>query len=99
MSPLRCAFTKNQEIESGIHAVLFSVVGVGEPLAGFDVALVGFPYDEGVVRNGGREGATGGPDDFRSLLPKNWNSGQSRAQRGPLISETYNLTRRWRRFV
>lgn len=32
------------------------------------VALVGFPVDRGVVRNGGREGASGGPDALRRCL-------------------------------
>ena len=34
------------------------------------MALIGFPYDTRVIRNGSREGAAGGPDSFRTLLPK-----------------------------
>jgi formiminoglutamase len=32
---------------------------------GGDVTLIGFPYDEGVRRNGGRIGAAEGPSYFR----------------------------------
>jgi formiminoglutamase len=35
-----------------------------------DIVLVGFPYDEGVVRNGGRRGAELGPCCLRRFLPK-----------------------------
>lgn len=33
-----------------------------------DVVIVGFPYDEGCVRNGGRPGAAEGPAKFRRFL-------------------------------
>ncbi len=36
--------------------------------AGASVAIVGFPYDEGVSRNGGRPGAAGAPAQIRSAL-------------------------------
>ena len=32
------------------------------------VALVGFPFDDGCVRNGGRPGASGGPAAFRAAI-------------------------------
>eukprot|EP01129_Flabellula_baltica_P009747 TRINITY_DN4036_c0_g1_i2.p1 TRINITY_DN4036_c0_g1~~TRINITY_DN4036_c0_g1_i2.p1 ORF type:complete len:312 (+),score=56.20 TRINITY_DN4036_c0_g1_i2:34-969(+) len=35
-----------------------------------DIAIIGFPYDEGVRRNGGRVGASQGPSAFRQFLPK-----------------------------
>lgn len=35
-----------------------------------DVVIVGFPWDEGVRRNGGRIGAANGPSSFRSHLKK-----------------------------
>lgn len=35
-----------------------------------DVVLLGFPYDEGTTRNGGRAGGAGGPAAVRSFLPK-----------------------------
>jgi len=35
---------------------------------GIQVALLGFPHDEGVRRNGGRVGAAKGPDAMRSLI-------------------------------
>jgi formiminoglutamase len=31
----------------------------------FKVVLIGFPYDEGAVRNGGRAGSASGPDEIR----------------------------------
>lgn len=34
-----------------------------------DVVLVGFPFSEGAVRNGGRDGASAGPDFFRRMYP------------------------------
>lgn len=39
-----------------------------EPDAALYVALVGFPSDEGVARNGGRPGASQGPDAIREAL-------------------------------
>ncbi|GIQ89992.1 ureohydrolase, partial [Kipferlia bialata] len=33
-----------------------------------DIVIVGFPYDEGVRRNGGRSGASEGPSKFREVL-------------------------------
>ncbi len=33
-----------------------------------DVVLLGFPYDEGVRRNGGRIGAAGGPESLRKYF-------------------------------
>lgn len=36
-------------------------------LAGVHVALIGFPYDEGCRRNGGRVGAADGPAVFRPV--------------------------------
>lgn len=35
-----------------------------------DVVVVGFPFDEGTVRNGGRGGGKGGPAAFRKFMPK-----------------------------
>jgi formiminoglutamase len=35
-----------------------------------DVVLIGFPYDDGVLRNGGRAGAKFGPKSFRQLLQR-----------------------------
>ncbi len=35
-----------------------------------DVVLIGFPFDEGCVRNGGRAGAADGPRVFREMLKK-----------------------------
>lgn len=34
------------------------------------VVIVGFPFDEGVLRNGGRRGAELGPDCLRRFIPK-----------------------------
>jgi len=34
------------------------------------VVLVGFPWDEGVRRNGGREGASEAPSTVRKLMPR-----------------------------
>lgn len=34
------------------------------------VVILGFPYDEGVLRNGGRRGAELGPDCLRRFIPK-----------------------------
>ena len=33
------------------------------------VGILGFPFDEGVMRNGGRQGAKQGPSAFRKILP------------------------------
>nr|CAG4714882.1 unnamed protein product [Naegleria fowleri] len=33
-----------------------------------DIALIGFPFDEGVKRNGGRVGAKKGPESFRKMI-------------------------------
>eukprot|EP00005_Dracoamoeba_jomungandri_P013979 CAMPEP_0174274636 /NCGR_PEP_ID=MMETSP0439-20130205/58699_1 /TAXON_ID=0 /ORGANISM="Stereomyxa ramosa, Strain Chinc5" /LENGTH=297 /DNA_ID=CAMNT_0015366531 /DNA_START=143 /DNA_END=1033 /DNA_ORIENTATION=+ len=35
-----------------------------------DIVLVGFPYDEGVKRNGGRPGAKNGPNTLRRLMQR-----------------------------
>ncbi|KAG9392810.1 Ureohydrolase [Carpediemonas membranifera] len=35
-----------------------------------DIVLIGFPFDEGCTRNGGRPGAQGGPEAFRTMLKK-----------------------------
>ena len=35
-----------------------------------EIVLIGFPYDEGVIRAGGRRGAELGPDCVRRFLPK-----------------------------
>ena len=35
----------------------------------FDVVILGFPFDEGCRRNGGRPGAQFGPDAFRQFVP------------------------------
>lgn len=35
-----------------------------------DVTIVGFPFDEGCTRNGGRPGAAGGPEAFRAMARK-----------------------------
>ena len=37
---------------------------------GADVVLLGFPWDEGATRNGGRPGAAGGAAAFRRFLPR-----------------------------
>lgn len=34
------------------------------------IVIIGFPYDEGVLRNGGRRGAELGPDCLRRFIPK-----------------------------
>lgn len=34
-----------------------------------DIVLLGFPFDEGVLRNGGRKGAGKGPSAVRAALP------------------------------
>ena len=36
-----------------------------------DIFIVGFPYDEGVRRNGGRVGAASGPSSFRKICKSN----------------------------
>jgi len=36
----------------------------------YDVVFVGFPYDEGCIRNGGRYGSKSGPYEIRKLLLK-----------------------------
>ncbi|KAG2387053.1 hypothetical protein C9374_002088 [Naegleria lovaniensis] len=33
-----------------------------------DIAIIGFPFDEGVKRNGGRVGAKKGPESFRKMI-------------------------------
>lgn len=35
-----------------------------------DIVIIGFPYDEGVLRNGGRRGSELGPDCLRRFIPK-----------------------------
>ena len=35
-----------------------------------DIVLVGFPHDEGCIRNGGRPGSKGGPAAFRQFVGK-----------------------------
>ena len=45
------------------------------------VAILGYPYDEGVERNGGRPGAKLGPASFRKILPKI----------GPLINPEFGI--------
>jgi arginase family enzyme len=52
-----------------------------------DIVIVGFPYDDGVLRNGGRIGAAEGPSSFRKIckskkkknfkLIRSWNFNQS----------------------
>jgi formiminoglutamase len=37
---------------------------------GFDLVIVGFPWDEGVRRNGGRLGSKHGPEHFRARLSR-----------------------------
>lgn len=54
-------------IEDGIHG---------------QVVLIGFPYDEGVIRAGGRRGAELGPDCTRRFLPKI----------GPIINTELNIS-------
>lgn len=44
--------------------------------------MIGFPYDEGVVRNGGRRGAELGPDCLRRFLPG----------AGPLVNPELNIS-------
>lgn len=44
-----------------------SLMSAGE---GGDISLVGFPFDEGCVRNGGRPGAARGPELFRKMAKK-----------------------------
>eukprot|EP00499_Haloplacidia_sp_CaronLabIsolate_P003518 CAMPEP_0196779476 /NCGR_PEP_ID=MMETSP1104-20130614/6407_1 /TAXON_ID=33652 /ORGANISM="Cafeteria sp., Strain Caron Lab Isolate" /LENGTH=228 /DNA_ID=CAMNT_0042149657 /DNA_START=29 /DNA_END=712 /DNA_ORIENTATION=+ len=41
-----------------------------DSLEGSHVALIGFPFDEGTILNGGREGGRLGPEAFRRFLPK-----------------------------
>ena len=36
----------------------------------YDVVFIGFPYDEGCIRNGGRYGGKNGPNEIRQLLVK-----------------------------
>ena len=36
----------------------------------FKIVLIGFPYDEGAVRNGGRAGSASGPDEIRRAFYK-----------------------------
>lgn len=36
----------------------------------FNVVLIGFPYDEGTIRNRGRAGSSSGPDEIRRALYK-----------------------------
>lgn len=71
-----------QELEFSCSAAVMSAVAddirLGEiiaPLdtgssdtAGFDIVLLGFPFDFGVLRNAGRPGAAHGPQAFRKLL-------------------------------
>ena len=47
-----------------------------------EVVLIGFPYDEGVIRAGGRRGAELGPDCVRRFLPKI----------GPVINAELNIS-------
>ena len=35
-----------------------------------NVVLIGFPFDEGVLRNGGRRGSELGPDCLRRFIPR-----------------------------
>ncbi|OMJ76380.1 hypothetical protein SteCoe_24281 [Stentor coeruleus] len=46
-----------------------------------DVVIIGFPYDEGVQRNGGRPGTSKGPSCLRNYLPKI----------GPLVNPEYSI--------
>eukprot|EP00761_Pharyngomonas_kirbyi_P000375 gb/GECH01000375.1/.p1 GENE.gb/GECH01000375.1/~~gb/GECH01000375.1/.p1 ORF type:complete len:306 (+),score=98.05 gb/GECH01000375.1/:1-918(+) len=46
-----------------------------------DIVLVGYPYDEGVKRNGGRVGAAGGPAAIRRHLKKT----------GTVLNPEYNI--------
>ncbi|ORC92481.1 putative arginase [Trypanosoma theileri] len=41
-----------------------------ERLEDAHIVIIGFPYDEGCVRNGGRAGAAKGPEAFRTFLHK-----------------------------
>lgn len=41
-----------------------------QPGADGDIVIVGFPFDEGTVRNGGRAGSCNSPDVFRTFLYK-----------------------------
>ncbi|CAG9317388.1 unnamed protein product [Blepharisma stoltei] len=54
-------------IEDGIHG---------------NVVLIGFPFDEGVIRNFGRRGGDYGPDSLRRFIPKI----------GPLINPELNIS-------
>ncbi|KAL0487679.1 formiminoglutamase [Acrasis kona] len=48
---------------------------------GDHIAIIGFPHDEGVRRNGGRVGAARGPENFRKLLKRT----------GTVINPEFNL--------
>ena len=47
-----------------------------------NVIIIGFPFDEGVMRNGGRRGAELGPDCLRRFIPKI----------GPLVNAELNIS-------
>lgn len=47
---------------------LRDIIKSGQNLQDADVVIIGFPYDEGVRRNGGRVGAAKGPDAFRTIM-------------------------------
>ena len=46
-----------------------------------DVVLIGFPFDEGVLRNGGRRGSELGPDCLRRFIPRI----------GPIYNSEYSI--------
>ena len=46
-----------------------------------DIVTIGFPFDEGVIRNGGRAGTSQGPDRFRFFL----------SRIGPIVNPEFNL--------
>lgn len=46
-----------------------------------DVVIIGFPFDEGVLRNGGRRGSELGPDCLRRFIPR----------LGPIVNRELNI--------